>query len=99
MSEELELRGERVNSRCTTPMRKPIQKIAKGINRSIAENIPFWPEVISYPDLAGKVGQSVAATTARIAGIQEQYMVFQHRKGVSRIRPDFSNLNIDQEEA
>jgi len=94
MSEELELRGERVNSRCTTPMRKPIPRIAKGINKSIAENIPFWPEVISCPELAEKVGLSVTATTARIAGIQEEYKVFQHKKGVSRIRPDFSNLDV-----
>ncbi|MDT4761834.1 hypothetical protein [Sphaerochaeta sp. PS] len=94
MSEELELRGERVNSRSTTPMRKQIAKVAKGINKRIAENIPFWPEVISYPELAAKVGLSVTATTARIAGVQEQYMVFQHRKGISRIRPDYSNIEI-----
>jgi hypothetical protein len=99
MNEELELRGERVNSKCTAPMRKPISRIAKGINKNIGENIPFWPEVISLPELARKVNLSVTATTARIAGVQEQYMVFQHMKGVSRIRPDFSNIDVDQEEA
>lgn len=98
MMEILELRGERVGSP-PEPMKKPIPRIAKGINKEIAENIPYWPVVISYPELAGKVGLSVTATTARIAGIQEQYMVFQHKKGVSRIRPDFSNINIDKEEA
>ncbi|MBI9095568.1 MAG: hypothetical protein JEY71_11860 [Sphaerochaeta sp.] len=97
MMEILELQGERVGSP-PEPIKMPTPRIAKGINKEIAENIPFWPEVISYPELAGKVGLSVTATTARIAGVQEQYMVFQHKKGVSRIRPDFSNIDIDQED-
>ncbi len=88
---DLGLRGERVNSRME-PMRLPQPRVASGINKTIAEAIPYWPEVINSSELARKVGLSVTGVTVRIASMQEEYKVFQHRKNFSRIKPDYSNL-------
>jgi hypothetical protein len=92
MSREPELQGERVNSKNTTPMRKPVARVASGINKAIAEAIPFWPKVISSLELASNVGLSVTAVVSRIAGVQEEYKVFQHKRGFSRIKPDYTNM-------
>ncbi|MEA4866239.1 MAG: hypothetical protein VB088_12675 [Sphaerochaeta sp.] len=91
MNINLELRGERVNSN-VEPMRLPQPRVATGINKTIAEAIPYWPEVISTTELAQKVGLSLTSVAVRIASIQEEYMVFQHRKNFSRIKPDYSNI-------
>lgn len=88
---DLGLRGERVNSR-VEPMRLPEQRVATGINKAIAEAIPYWPEVINTTELARKVGLSITQVASRIASIQEEYKVFQHRKDYSRLKPDYSNL-------
>lgn len=91
MTIDLGLRGERVNSR-VNPMRLSIHKSACDLNRRIGEAIPYWPEVISSTELAQKMGLSVTATVSRVAGVQEEFMVFQHKKGFSRIKPDYSNI-------
>lgn len=88
---DLGLRGERVNSR-VEPMRLPEQRVATGINKAIAEAIPYWPEVINTTELSRKVGLSITQVASRIASIQEEYKVFQHRKDYSRLKLDYSNL-------
>ena len=99
MSEEKELRGERVNSKVYVPMKQALARKAQGMNKKIVELIPFWPETIGLPEISKAVGISQSAINARMPGIQEEFLVFQHGTVYSRIKPDFSNLDFGQEES
>jgi len=92
MMEVIELRGERVNSRVTA-LRPERAKVATGLNKQVALAIPFWPEVITTTELSEKLGISPPSVTSRIATVQEEYLIFQHFKGYSRMKPDYSNIN------
>ncbi|WP_321301005.1 hypothetical protein [uncultured Sphaerochaeta sp.] len=91
MMDGIELRGERINSRVTA-LRPERAKIATGLNKQVALAIPFWPEVITTTELSEKLGISLPSVTSRIATVQEEYLIFQHFKGFSRIKPDYSNI-------
>lgn len=91
MMDDIRFRGERVNSRIAT-VRQEIPQTATGLNKQVALAIPFWPEVISTTEIARELEISVPSVTSRIATVQEEYKVFQHKKGFSRIKPDYSNI-------
>jgi hypothetical protein len=97
MSGELELQGERVNSRVST-MKKPFIREIDIVGKKIAQEIPFWPEKTSVVEIARKTGMTVSSVSSRIPSIQEPYLVFQEDHDYSRIKPDFSNMEQTGEE-
>jgi hypothetical protein len=94
MTREPELQGERVNSKNITPMRKTTERVFSELNQSIANQIPFWPETISLSEIAINVGISQSAVIARMPGVQEAYLIFQDKTNYSRLKRDFSNMEI-----
>jgi len=66
---------------------------ASEATRDLAEHIPYWPQTIRVPDLMMVTGLSKTSIVSRISSCHGEYLIFNDRGRLSRLRQDLSNCN------
>jgi hypothetical protein len=88
------MQAARVSSREQVPIKASMKKGAlTDLNRQIAEAIPYWPVTINQLDLARRFGMTVKKIRYRIDVAQDEYLIFEEDRELSRLKRDFSNVD------
>ena len=61
------------------------------LTEKMAQDIPFWPEVIRPSVLADRYGIDKQSVSGRIASCHDRYLIFNDHGCLSRLKPDLSN--------
>lgn len=57
----------------------------------MAQDIPYWPEVIQPSVLAKRYGINTQSISGRIASCHDRYLIFNDHGRLSRLKRDLSN--------
>jgi S-adenosylmethionine hydrolase len=57
----------------------------------MAQDIPYWPEVIKPSVLAHRYGVDNQSVACRVASCHDRYLIFNDNGNLSRLKPDLSN--------
>jgi len=87
------MKGSRVTSNMPKPCQPHVRhKAFDSVSLKIVDAIPFWPQTATLTEVARKAGVSVGSVMVRLSTVQDTFMVFNHKKSLSRIKDDLSNL-------
>lgn len=84
------LTGYHANSYLVPQKTRPKSKADESTHR-LAQQIPFWPEKISYTSLEKITGMSKRTINNRISSCHADYLIFADRGQLSRLKDDLSN--------
>lgn len=84
------LTGYHANSYLVPQKTRPKSKADESTHR-LAQQIPFWPERISYTRLGQITGMSKRTINNRISSCHADYLIFADRGQLSRLKDDLSN--------
>ncbi len=86
--------GVRVSSTTRhNSVQRPFRSKASEETRDLAERIPYWPQTIRLHELMEATGLSKTSITSRISSCHSEYLIFNDRGSLSRLRRDLSNCN------
>ena len=89
------LLGTRVNSYQQSPAKAEPRPSKSDIQtEKMVSFIPYWPEVITYRDLANLTGLTKRTILMRVSVAGNRHLIFNDEGRLSRLKRDLSNCEL-----